>query len=292
MSERGPKGKTLGLCALTMVAFAANSVLCRGALAVESMGAASFTAWRVASGALVLSLVLSLAPKREGGSKASWRGVFALLVYAFAFSVAYRSLPAGAGALILFAAVQLTMWGASIYEGARPSARAWVGGLLAFGGLAALLWPGRQAPDLVGALLMSAAGVAWGVYSLLGRGGSHPLGTTQGNFVRAAPVALAVWAISLALGHADAPSSWTARGLGLALASGALASGLGYALWYRVLKDLETLTAAVAQLSVPVIAALGGVLLLGEALTMRMVAASLVTLTGIGLVSTAPKGAS
>jgi drug/metabolite transporter (DMT)-like permease len=291
VSQGASKGLTLGLTTLTMVAFAANSVLCRGALAVESMGAASFTALRVSSGALVLSLVVALGAREESESKASWRGAIALLVYALAFSVAYRSLPAGAGALVLFAAVQLTMWGASIYEGERPSPRAWVGGLLAFGGLVALLWPGRQAPDLGGALLMSVAGIAWGAYSLLGRGGANPLSTTRGNFLRAAPVALVFWGASLGFEAGESPATWTARGVALALASGALASGLGYALWYRVLEELETLTAAVAQLSVPVIAALGGVLLLDESLTPRMIMASLVTLAGIGLVSTAPKGA-
>ena len=214
-----------------------------------------------------------------------------MLVYALAFSVAYRSLGAGAGALILFAAVQLTMWGVSIYEGARPVGRAWLGGLLAFAGLVALLWPGASAPDLVGALLMSVAGVGWGVYSLLGRGSSSPLRTTQGNFSRAALVAIGLWAASWALSAGESPETWSARGVGLALASGALASGLGYALWYRVLRELETLTAAVAQLSVPVIASVGGVLLLDEALTLRMGVASAVTLLGIGLVSTAPEDA-
>lgn len=291
--EAKPLGAPLlALTVATMVAFAGNSLLCRAALASEAIGPISFTMLRVCAGASVLGVLMLVKPRDPdaGGAKdsrASWRGAFALMVYALCFSVAYLSLDAGSGALILFAAVQLTMMGANLFEGERPSLRVWAGSVIAIAGLIALLWPGVSAPDPIGALLMSLAGIGWGLYSLFGRGALRPIAMTAGNFLRAAPLALLAFVVAVWAVKAESVSAWERQGVWLALASGGVTSGLGYALWYRALRDLRTMTAAVAQLSVPVIAAIGGALWLGESLTTRLMAASAVTLLGIALVSTA-----
>ena len=265
-----------------MVAFAGNSLLCRGALAVEGLDAASFTALRLVSGAAVL-FALARIRGADNVAHGSWRGALALLGYALAFSVAYRTLDAGSGALILFASVQLTMMGVALARGERPRPVEWLGYLLAAGGLVGLLWPHASAPDLLGAAGMAIAGVCWGVYTLLGRHAAQPLFATAGNFVRAAPLALAAWLLALASNLAAAPSGWTGSGVALALASGVLASALGYAVWYRALRDLRISTAAVAQLSVPVIAMVGGVLLLREPLTLKGTVCGALTLAGIAV---------
>jgi drug/metabolite transporter (DMT)-like permease len=270
-----------------MVAFAGNSLLCRAALAGERLGPVSFTALRVGSGALVLGLLVRAREGRGNSPGGSWGGALSLFTYALGFSLAYLSLDAGTGALLLFAAVQLTMMGASIVEGERPSVRVWAGSSTAIVGLIVLLWPGVTAPDPLGALLMVLAGVGWGVYSLLGRGATSPLSMTAGNFARALPLAVVALGVAMALSPAESPSRWEYSGIRLALASGAVTSGLGYALWYRTLRDLDTNTAAVAQLSVPVLAALGGAMLLGEALGLRLALSAAVILVGIALVSTA-----
>lgn len=246
------------------------------------MDAASFTALRLTAGAVVLYALARArgAPLRSHGS---WRGAGCLLLYAISFAVAYRSLEAGTGALILFACVQFTMMGVAWRNGERLRRRTLVGFLLATGGLVCLLWPDSTAPDPLGALLMALAGASWGAYSLLGRGAEAPLRITAGNFWRAAPLALALWTLALWTEHAQSPAAWSATGLGLALASGGLTSGLGYALWYRALRHLRVSSAAIAQLSVPAIAMLGGVWLLDEALTGRSIASTIVTLLGIAL---------
>ncbi len=264
------------LTSATMAAFAANSVLARLALATTETGAASFTAVRVAAGAAVLWAVVRARREDVGGS---WPSAVALVVYAAAFSAAYLQLTAGTGALVLFGAVQLTMIGWGVFRGERPSALAWLGIAVAVGGLVALLLPGLDAPPLGPALGMAASGVAWGVYSLRGRGSARPAADTAGNFVRAVPLALALL-VPTALGaglRMDGP------GAAYALASGALTSGLGYVLWYAVLPSLRATSAATVQLSVPVLAAFGGVVLLGEAVTLRLALASVATLGGIAL---------
>ena len=265
------------LTSATMAAFAANSVLARLALATTETGAASFTAVRVAAGALVLWTIVRARRQAVGGS---WPSAVALMVYAAAFSVAYLQLAAGTGALVLFGAVQLTMIGWGVFQGDRPSLPVWTGIALAVGGLVALLLPGLTAPPLVPALLMAASGVGWGVYSLRGRGSQHPAADTAGNFLRAVPLA----ALLLLPAALDDGLRMDGLGLGYALASGAVTSGLGYALWYAVLPSLRATSAATVQLSVPVLAALGGVALLGEAVTPRLVLASVATLGGIALV--------
>ncbi|MCB9512768.1 MAG: DMT family transporter [Candidatus Latescibacteria bacterium] len=269
--------RALLLTAITMVAFASNSLLCRAALRGASIDAAAFTALRLASGAVMLALLSRL---RRGRDRApgSWRSALALFAYAACFSFTYLSLPAATGALLLFGAVQATMIGHGISAGERMGRWQWFGVLLALGGLIGLLLPGLSAPPLVGAVLMLGAGVAWGVYSLRGRRATNPVGTTAGNFLRATPFALALvlpfWR-QLAV---------TPRGALLAVASGALASGLGYTIWYLALPALKATQAATVQLSVPVIAGLGGVLLLGEPLGLRLALASLAILGGIALV--------
>ncbi len=280
----------LGLWALVvtaLVAFAANSVLCRMALGGDStIDPLTFTAVRVGSGALTLALLLTLRGgfRPLGGSAA---GALALLLYAAPFSYAYVELATGTGALVLFAAVQLTMIGAGLRAGERPRPSEWLGFVLAFGGLVYLVSPGLEAPDPVGALLMATAGVGWGVYSLLGRrGGADPTRTTAGNFLRGAIVIVPAALVAHGVGH----GSWDGSGIALAAASGALASGLGYAIWYAALRDLSATRAGFVQLTVPILAAAAGIVLLAETLTLRFAVASVVVLGGVGL-SIAPKRA-
>jgi drug/metabolite transporter (DMT)-like permease len=268
------------LATLAMAAFAANSMLCRGALTQTAIDPASFTLVRIAAGAAML-IVLTRLDRAGRGVTGSWQGAVALLAYAACFSFAYISLAAGTGALLLFGAVQVTMILRGLFARERLGLLQGLGLVLALGGLAALLAPGVTAPEPIGALLMVAAGIAWGAYSLIGRSSrSAPLGATAGNFLRAAPLAL-VPAIAMAL---TTRLSWDASGLAYAAASGALASGVGYAVWYAVLPALSAATAASIQLSVPVITALGGALLLGETITLRLTLASLAVLGGIALV--------
>ena len=279
-------GATLMLTVLAMLAFAGNSLLCRFALKETAIDAASFTSLRLLSGAVTLWLIVYL---RGGGrvTAGSWTSALALFAYAAAFSFAYISLPAAAGALLLFGAVQATMIGYGLWSGEHMSPRQWVGLVMALLGLVGLLSPGLSAPPLSGALLMLGAGVAWGVYSLRGRGGGDATAVTAGNFVRAVPMALALSLLAGPVSSVDVEGAW------YAVVSGALASGVGYALWYRALPGLRPVSAATVQLSVPVIAALGGVVLLGEAPGVRLVLASLAILGGIALVivSRRPAGA-
>lgn len=270
----------LALTAAVMAAFAANSVLARLALVATGTGAASFTAIRLASGALVLAaLAFRQRPSRRAGS---WASGAALFVYAAAFSFAYLSLSTGTGALLLFGAVQITMIGWGLARGERFGLGRSVGLVLALAGLVVLVAPGVTAPPAGAALLMAASGVAWGVYSLRGRGSADPLAATAGNFWRAALLGVAL--VLGALAWPEAVLTADARGVALAVASGAVTSGLGYALWYRVLPSLRAASAATVQLSVPVLAALGGVAFVGEAFTLRLAVATVVTLGGIALV--------
>jgi drug/metabolite transporter (DMT)-like permease len=274
--------RALALTALAMFAFAGNSLLCRLALAQTRIDAASFTAIRLMSGALMLAIVIRLVGHVRPG-RGNWTSALALFAYAAGFSFAYLSLPAASGALLLFGAVQATMIGVGIWRGERLNRAQLAGLLLAFSGLVGLLLPGLSAPPLRGSLLMLAAGVAWGVYSLRGRGAGDPTKVTAGNFARAVPLSLllsALMARSVTLDPA---------GVVYACASGALASGLGYAIWYMALPALKATSAAAVQLSVPVIAALGGAVLLREPLTLRLVLASAAILGGIALVIFRPR---
>ena len=265
-----------------MSAFAGNSLLCRAALRDTAIDAASFTTLRLISGALLLAWLM----RRRGAqalSSAPPRGdavsALALWAYAAAFSFAYLGLTAATGALILFGTVQLTMTGTALWRGERLAPRQVIGMLLAMAGLLYLLLPGVAAPSWRSGVLMVLAGVAWGVYSLRGRASTDPLAVTAGNFKLAVLPALALSALAWPY------FAWDGLGTLYAVASGALASGAGYAIWYSVLPRLMATQAATVQLCVPVLAALGGVALLGEVLSLRLVLAAMVVLSGVALVS-------
>ncbi len=265
-----------------MTCFAANSLLCRAALGRGLADAASFTSIRLVSGAIALGLLVRVFGRNTSGSR-DIRAAASLFVYALAFSMAYTRIPAALGALLLFGAVQVTMVGRGIVAGERPGASEWVGIVLSLGGLVALTLPGVRQGDPTGSMLMIGAGIAWGVYSLIGRSSrSEPLAATAAHFAYAAPLAVVASLVSVGFGapHLSAP------GLGLAVASGALASGGGYAIWYAALRGLSTTRAALVQLSVPPLAALGAVFLLGEDVTLRLVLSAAAILGGIALAVT------
>ena len=276
-ANRNNNLRTVGLTAIAMIAFAANSLLCRMALGNDLIDAGSFTSIRVISGAITLGLIISI---RGHSSKvtANWSGVAALFCYMVFFSFAYLSLSAGTGALLLFGAVQLTMFASAIRHGERFSFLSWTGLAAAFAGLVYLVAPGVTAPDPIGALLMATAGVAWGAYSLIGRRSGQPLLETTANFLYSVPFTIGLSAMFIASADISVPGSL------LAVASGALASGIGYAIWYAALPGLTAGRAATVQLSVPVIAALGGIVLLSEQVTRRLVVASILTIGGIWIV--------
>jgi drug/metabolite transporter (DMT)-like permease len=264
------------LVAAAMLAFAGNSVLCRLALRDGGIDAASFTTLRLVSGAVVLWLIVRLRDgARAGGDMWS---AFALFAYAAGFSFAYVTLPTGTGALLLFGAVQATMIGRGLLAGERLSPLQWCGLALALGGLTGLLLPGVSAPPVSGALLMVVAGIAWGAYSLRGRGAGDAIAKTAGNFLRAVPFALVLSAVMLRDARVDP------AGIACAVASGALTSGIGYAIWYTALPHLRAASAATVQLSVPALAAIAGIVLLGELPTWRLLFATLAILGGIALV--------
>ncbi len=265
------------LTLLAMVAFASNSLLYRLALRQTTIDAASFTLIRLLSG--VIALWLIVITRKPGRTTAgNWTSALALFAYAAAFSFAYISLSVGTGALLLFGMVQATMifWG--LRKGERLNARQWFGLAIALGGLVALVFPGLSAPPIGGALLMTGAGIAWGIYSLRGKGAGDPTSVTAGNFWRSVVFAAV---LSMAL------LRWTnldPAGIRYAIVSGAIASGVGYVIWYSALPGLKATTAATVQLSVPVLAAVGGILFLSESITLRLLFASLLILGGIGLV--------
>lgn len=282
--------RTAALTAVALVAFAGNSWLCRAALRPgeleRAIDPATFTAVRIASGALVLLLLVLLQsrsfrfPRRAG----SFRSALALFAYAIAFSFAYLSLSAGVGALILFGVVQLTMLVGGFRAGQSPTLFDGIGIGLALMGLSCFALPGATAPAPLAALGMAFAGIAWGVYSLRGRRETLPaLAVTAGNFARAAPLAVAALAVAFAI----SPLRATPRGLLLAVLSGALTSGIGYAIWYAALPGLKAVQAGLLQLAVPVLAALGGVAFLGERLHGRLIVAAALVLGGIALSLTA-----
>lgn len=272
-----PTARTIALTLLAMTAFAGNSLLCRAALKHTSIDAATFTAIRLVSGAAMLWLVAHMRSGTRRGA-GNWLSAFALFAYAAGFSFAYMSLPAATGALLLFGAVQATMIGHGMWAGERLRSVQLVGLMLAFGGLVGLLLPGLTAPPLFGSILMLGAGVAWGIYSLRGKAAGDPTRVTAGNFLRAVPIAAALSVVMLHGFSVDI------GGLGYAVLSGALASGMGYAIWYTALPALKATSAATVQLSVPVIAATGGVVFLGEPISLRLALASVAVLGGIALV--------
>lgn len=264
-----------------MVAFASNSLLNRLALGQESIDAVSYTTVRLISGALVLWLISYGQNNRAGMNvRGNWISAAMLFTYAIAFSFAYLSLSAGAGALILFGSVQMTMILVALRSGERPQLVEWLGIALALGGLVYLVLPGLQAPSPLGSALMMIAGIAWGVYSLRGRGSGSPLAETTGNFIRTVPLILVVLLLSL---NGVALSQ---TGILLAVLSGAIASGLGYVIWYAALAGLTSTRAAIVQLSVPVLAAWGGVVFLAEDFSLRLILAGALILGGITLAIT------
>ena len=280
MTNKSGAAQTLRVALLTamaMCAFAGNSLLCRLALKDTTIDAASFTTIRLLSGAVMLWLVVRIRGGAASGA-GNWPSALALFAYAAGFSFAYLTLSAATGALLLFGAVQATMIGHGLWRGEKMRRPQLAGLVLAFGGLVGLMLPGLSAPPLLGSLLMMGAGIAWGVYSLRGRSAGDATRVTAGNFLRAAPMTATLSILMLGRVSLDT------AGVCYAVASGALASGLGYAIWYTALPGLKATKAATVQLSVPVLAALGGVIFLGEAITLRLALASMAILGGIALV--------
>ncbi|WP_245929623.1 DMT family transporter [Leucothrix pacifica] len=304
--------KTILLTALALIAFAANSILCRLALGTEAIDASGFTVIRLATGAVVLLLIVGIQMQRtqgttsdsginhndvttqpiagsnDGGTrsvvraslmkKGSWFAAVMLFTYAATFSFAYVSMDTGTGALILFGAVQLTMIAVSLIRGNRLYWLEWLGVILAFGGFVYLVLPGLGTPSLIGFILMSLSGVAWGFYTLRGQGSEDPLGDTTSNFARTVPMAIVLFVLMLS------QLQLTAQGVLLAMLSGGIASGVGYTIWYSALRGLSSTQAAVLQLLVPVIAAVGGVIFMQEAITSRLLLSGVMILGGILLV--------
>jgi drug/metabolite transporter (DMT)-like permease len=270
--------RTTVLLAVAVLAFAANSLLCRFALGQKLIDPASFTAVRVITGAVMLTLVALPRRLAVGRKTGDWRSIIALFLYMAFFSFAYLSLSAGTGALILFGSVQSTMFAAALRRGEHFPWLARAGFTLAVLGLVLLLSPGVTAPDPAAAVFMALAGIAWGSYSLIGRSAADPLEATANNFIYSVPLVIALSMVFIGDFHASG------KGLALAATSGIIASGLGYVAWYAALKGLTAIGAATVQLSVPIIASCGGVLLLSEQITARLVLASLMTLGGVAIV--------
>jgi drug/metabolite transporter (DMT)-like permease len=279
---------TAALTLLALVAFASNSILCRLALAHHEIDPANFTLTRLASGGLTLLLLHAVAVRSWTGGDGRARArplpealiaALLLFLYALPFSIAYVSIGAGTGALILFTAVQVTMLLGALRSGERFHILEGVGLVVAIGGLVYLVSPGLSAPSPVGSTLMAVAGIAWGLYSLRGRGSADPLRDTTNNFVWTIPLAVAARWAPLGLAHTPA----TTRGFLLAVASGALASGLGYTVWFSALKRLTAIRASMVQLATPVLAAIGGILILGEPITLRLVLSAVLILGGLAM---------
>ena len=266
------------LTTLALIAFAGNSVLCRLALADGSIDAASFSTVRLVSGAIALLLILHARNRgTRPASFGSWMSAAMLFIYAVCFSFAYISLDTGIGALILFGMVQATMVAGALWAGDRPSVAEWLGWLFAVSGFVYLVSPGLTAPSLSGSVLMGIAGIGWGIYSLRGRNEPFALAGTTYNFVRSVPLVIIVSAVSLKEMHLSA------NGIVLAIMSGAITSGIGYAIWYTALRSISSMQAAMVQLSVPVLAAAGGVFFLAESVTLRLIVSGLLILGGIFL---------
>lgn len=272
------------LTSLAMLAFAGNSLLCRVALQQTEIDAVSFTTIRIISGALVLWLIVRLRGEISGKA-GNWLSALALFIYAASFSIAYTSLPTAIGALLLFSTVQITMISYGLWKGERLRGWQILGLVITMAGLIALLSPGLIAPSLKGAILMLGAGIAWGIYSLLGKGANHPICVTGGNFRRAVPLVILLSLLN------RSNLSWDSAGIWCAVLSGAIASAGGYMLWYSVLPQLRAMQASIIQLSTPVIAAVGAVILLNEPITLRLGLSSIAVLGGIALVIYPKRGA-
>ncbi|MFT4962621.1 MAG: drug/metabolite transporter (DMT)-like permease [Paracoccaceae bacterium] len=278
MSTGPSPAMTAGTTFVALVAFAANSVLCRMALLEGNIDAASFTVVRIVSGAVTLAILVALRNPGQLVVRPNWAAGAALFTYMVLFCLAYITLGAGSGALVLFGFVQLTMMSMALLQKEPFPPLAWLGLAVAVAGVIYLVRPGSEAPDAIAALQMAGAGVAWGAYSVIGRGSKNPLQDTASNFLLCVPFAL----ILMALFWQD--QVLTTKGLGLAIASGALASGCGYAIWFKTLPHLTTAQASILQLSVPIIASVGGVMFLAETISSRLVIASVLVLGGIALV--------
>ena len=270
--------KTFWLTSITLIAFAANSLLTRMALGTGALDAASFVLIRLGSGAIMLLLLTSYTHKKLTLKvKGEWLAALMLFAYALTFSFAYLQLDTGTGALLLFGAVQVTMILLGLRRGEKPHPSEWIGLLAALTGLVYLVLPGLAAPPLLGSGLMAIAGIAWGIYSLLGKSSKNPIENTTANFLRSVPFAIGVSLVALP------QLNLSTRGILLAIASGAITSGLGYALWYQALKGLSATQAAIVQLVVPILAALGGIIFLEEVFSLRLGIASLLILGGIAI---------
>jgi drug/metabolite transporter (DMT)-like permease len=273
--------RTAVLTALALIAFAGNSLLCRMALGPAAIDAASFSIIRIIAGAVCLWLITVVTNRGSVWAQGSWLSAAILFVYAIPFSYSYGLLTAGTGALILFGTVQITMIGGALAEGERPHVRQWFGLLVAIAGLVYLLFPGIASPSPLGAGLMAIAGVGWALYSIQGRGAVDPIAQNGGNFVRTLPMLIVVSVLALRLQHIET------SGAILAIVSGAVTTGLGYAVWYSALRGLTATRAALVQLLVPVITVTGGVVFLREPLSSRVVLSAAIVIGGIALALTA-----
>jgi len=271
--------KTIIFTGIALIAFAANSVLCRLALGEKTIDASSFTIIRLLSGAIVLQGILSINGNKTGSTKkGSWYASLMLFLYAITFSFAYITLNTATGALILFGSVQITMIILSLVSGTRLHATEWFGVMIAFTGFVYLILPAVTTPSVVGFLLMTVAGIAWGIYTLMGRGSKDPLIDTAYNFFRTIPFVIILLIVTIK------NSNYSSGGILLAVLSGGLTSGIGYTIWYIALGGLSALQAAVLQLSVPVIAAFGGVIFVSEVITLRLTISAIMILGGILMV--------
>lgn len=270
--------KVFSYTIFALVAFAFNSILCRIALGNQAIDAASFTLIRLVSGAIALLAIFSFFGKKDAETqKGNWLSAFCLFAYAVCFSSAYINLTTATGALILFGSVQATMIFAALVQGERPKILEWLGLIFALGGLVYLVFPGLSAPPLFSSALMAIAGIAWGFYTLRGKGSVNSLADTTGNFVRAVPMIVFVWVFFLSQIHLSQ------KGILLAVLSGAITSGIGYSVWYAALKFHTATRAAILQLSVPALAGIGGVVLLAETVSLRLLLPTILILGGISL---------
>ena len=270
--------KTFSYTVFALVAFAFNSILCRLALGAEAIDAASFTLIRLISGAVTLVAISLFFDRKESNEKrGNWFSAFFLFAYAVCFSFAYVNLTTGTGALVLFGSVQATMIFVALLKGERPKILEWLGLIFALGGLIYLVFPGLSSPPFFSSALMAIAGIAWGFYTLRGKGSTNPLADTTGNFVRAVPMVILLSLPFIYQIHLSP------RGILLAVLSGAIASGIGYSVWYAALKFHTATRAAILQLSVPALAATGGVVFLSETISLRLLLATVLILGGISL---------
>ncbi|WP_057832906.1 DMT family transporter [Colwellia sp. TT2012] len=279
--------KIILITILSLLAFAANSLITRFALEKTSIDEASFIMLRVVSGALFLWLFVTIKNHKAPLQSGSWLAAAALFIYAVSFTYGYGLIAAGTGALLLFGSVQITMTLVGYREGERLNRVQLIGFVLALAGLVILMLPGIRAPSFIGALLMCISGIAWGIYTLQGRGASDPAAATAGNFIKAAPMAILLWFIVNLVDHGSINLDST--GAFYALFSGIITSGMGYIIWYSILPELKAIQAAVVQLSVPILVTLAGAMLLNEAITLRVVLASCAILSGTILVLTCKK---